>query len=93
MDALMMWTLVSLSMSLCRTFLSGSSAFIRYLADASYWIYLTHLPIVIFLQIALAELALFWGLKLLVIFVMTVGICLVSYQLFIRHTSLKKIFG
>lgn len=40
---------------LCLRFLSGYSPARRYLADASYWIYLAHLPLVMALQVAMRE--------------------------------------
>ncbi len=58
----------------------------RYLSDASYWVYLAHLPVVVWCQTALAPLAMpalaKFGLTLAVATVAT----LASYQLWVRAT-------
>ena len=41
----------------------GQSAAVRYVADASYWIYLVHLPVVAALQVAVGHLPLHWSVK------------------------------
>ena len=48
------WTFPVLGMGL--RFFAGASAARRYLADASYWIYLAHLPLVFWLQVAVKDL-------------------------------------
>jgi peptidoglycan/LPS O-acetylase OafA/YrhL len=48
--------------------------------------YLIHLPIVVWLQIAVAELPLNWSLKLAFISTMTIAISLLTYDLFVRST-------
>jgi len=84
--ALMMWSLISLSIGFSKKWLSRPNRLARYVADASYWLYLVHLPIVIWLQIAFAELPLHWAIKLISIFVITIGISLVIYDLMVRST-------
>jgi peptidoglycan/LPS O-acetylase OafA/YrhL len=48
--------------------------------------YLIHLPIVVWLQIAVAELPFNWSLKLAFISTMTIAISLLTYDLFVRST-------
>lgn len=91
--AMMMWSLVSQSIGLFKRYFDKPGAAIRYVADASYWIYLVHLPIVVWLQIAFAELEFHWSLKLISISVITVGISLVMYDLFVRSTWIGKILN
>lgn len=66
-----------------------ASAWRRYLADASYWIYLAHLPVVMLLQVLAVRLmpgpA---GLKWAVVIVLSLGLLLASYGLFVRTTWL-----
>ena len=52
------WTLALLGLAL--RYLNGYSATRRYLSDASYWIYLVHLPLVMALQVWTSRLALPW---------------------------------
>lgn len=84
--AIMMWSLISLSIGLCKKWFYRPRAWVQYLADASYWLYLVHLPIVIYLQVAFAELPFHWTLKLSSIFVITIGISLLIYDLVVRST-------
>jgi glucan biosynthesis protein C len=69
-------------------FWSEKSALRRYLADASYWIYLLHLPIVMALQVALSDVALPAPLKFIAILAITLAILLASYQLLVRGSWL-----
>lgn len=84
--AAMMWSLVFLMMGVFRKICAQPRAWIRYIADASYWMYLVHLPIVVWLQVAIAEVALHWSVKLGIVSFATVGFALVTYDLFVRST-------
>jgi Predicted acyltransferases len=84
--AAMMWSLVFLTMGAFRKVCVRPRAWIRYVTDSSYWMYLVHLPIVVWLQVAIAEVALHWSVKLGIVSVTTVGIALVTYDLFVRST-------
>ena len=86
--ALMMWSLVALTLGLARRLLDRPSATVRYLSDASYWLYLVHLPLVVWFQVAVAEWPLHWSLKLVLVFLVTVGVSLLAYDLFVRSTWL-----
>lgn len=65
----------------------GNTA-IRYLADSSYWVYLGHLPLVIFLQMAVAPLAWPWALKFVLILAGSLAVLLPSYHYLVRSTVL-----
>jgi glucan biosynthesis protein C len=81
-----MWSLMSISIGLCKRVFSGPNKFVRYIADSSYWLYLIHLPLVIGLQIAFAELAIYWLIKLVCIFAITILISILFYDAFVRST-------
>jgi peptidoglycan/LPS O-acetylase OafA/YrhL len=89
--ALMMWTLVFLTIGLFKRWMSRSRTCVRYIADASYWIYLLHLPIVVWLQVAVADLSMHWSIKWGIVSFVTIGICLLSYDLFVRSTLVGKV--
>jgi peptidoglycan/LPS O-acetylase OafA/YrhL len=57
----------------------------RYVADASYWIYLVHLPIVMALQVAFAKLPLHWAVKYLLILAIAFAAMLATYQHLVRY--------
>jgi peptidoglycan/LPS O-acetylase OafA/YrhL len=57
-----------------------------YLADASYWVYLVHLPVVVLAQILIAPLAAPGPLKYAAVLACALGAALASYRLCVRHT-------
>ncbi|MEJ2258634.1 MAG: acyltransferase family protein [Woeseiaceae bacterium] len=91
--AVMMWSLVSISIGLFKRFFDRPSTVVRYVADASYWLYLIHLPIVIWLQVAVAEMAIHWSIKLAVIFATTVVVAMLLYDLVVRSTFVGEILS
>ena len=54
--ALAIWTSTFAVIGLALRFMSGFSPVRRYLADASYWLYLIHMPIVMALQVTVTQL-------------------------------------
>lgn len=71
-------------------FLSAPSAFWRYLADASYWMYLAHLPLVFFLQVVVAQWPLHWAIKFPLVVAVATVLLLLSYQTLVRPTRLGR---
>lgn len=71
-------------------FWSGHSAVRRYLADASYWIYIVHLPLVMAAQVVVQDWALVWPIKLAVVVVGVMAVSLASYELMVRHGMMGR---
>ncbi len=69
-------------------FLSGCSPARRYVADASYWIYLIHVPVVMALQTVVSDLAWPWPAKYALVLGAALAIGFASYQLLVRGTVL-----
>ena len=84
--ALLMWTLVFLTLGVFEKLCRRPRAFVRYVADSSYWMYLVHLPIVVWLQVAVAEWPWHWSLKLGFVSGTTILFALVTYDLLVRST-------
>lgn len=84
--ALTMWSLVFLTIGVFQKLCPRPNAFVRYVADSSYWMYLIHLPVVVWLQVAVAELPLHWLPKLALVSALTVAVSLLTYDLFVRST-------
>lgn len=84
--ALMIWSLVSMTLGIFRRFFNKSRKWVRYLADSSYWLYLIHLPIVIWLQVAFSELPLPWFIKWASVSALTLVFSLVLYDAIVRST-------
>ncbi|WEK58292.1 MAG: acyltransferase family protein [Candidatus Brevundimonas phytovorans] len=71
-------------------FWSGHSAVRRYLADASYWIYIVHLPLVMAAQVVVQDWAMVWPIKLAVVVVGVSAVSLASYELMVRHGMMGR---
>ena len=86
LTAVLSVSLTLASLLLGRRFLNKRSAFLAFMADASYWIYLVHLPIAIFLQVL--QLPLHWpvAVKLSVTLGGTLLFCMATYVVFVRYT-------
>lgn len=77
-------------LGLCATFLSRASRVLRYLSDASYWTYLIHLPLVMAAQVLVMGLAWPWWGKMAAVIVGVMAVCLITYELLVRHTFVGK---
>ena len=80
------WTLSALLLG--QRFLARSNAWLKFCADSSYWVYLIHLPIILFLQTLLIPIALPVLVKLLVVTLVTWLLCLATYVVFVRYTPI-----
>jgi len=85
------WSLAILG--LATRFLSHANGTIRYVADASYWIYLVHLPVVVALQVAVGRLPLHWTIKFPLILVVSLAILFTSYRYLIRSTFIGQLLN
>jgi glucan biosynthesis protein C len=65
---------------------SAKNKTMRYLSDSAYWGYLIHLPVVAGFQILVASYDLFWGTKLLMIFLPSLAIIAITYHFAVRKT-------
>ncbi|MDQ3124551.1 MAG: acyltransferase family protein [Pseudomonadota bacterium] len=73
-------------LSLALRFASGHSAVRRYLADASYWVYIVHLPLVMVGQILVVNETWPWFVKFGAVVGGTMAISLLTYELLVRHS-------
>ena len=74
-------------------FCPGASPVRRYLADASYWCYLVHLPIVFGLQVLVADWPLHWSVKFPLIVVVTLALSFASYHWLVRSTFVGEVLN
>lgn len=68
-------------------------AIIRYLVDASYWVYLIHMPLTFFVPAALRGWDTSPYIKMPVSILIVTAICLITYELFVRRTVLRFAVG
>ena len=87
------WISTFAVLGLALRFMSGFSPTRRYLADASYWLYLIHMPIVMALQVALSQLDWPGLIKFAVILVVAILPMLASYHLLVRFTFIGVILN
>jgi|TARA_B100001250_G_scaffold157770_1_gene135524 hypothetical protein len=66
---------------------------VRYLSDASYWMYIAHLPLVISAQWLFRDWEIFSFLKFFLICISISPILLASYQLFVRYTPIGTLLN
>ena len=87
------WLMTCGCIGFFRSVLSAGNRFIRYLSDASYWLYLAHLPLVILLQWWVKD----WDLPALVKFGIvltgTTGSLLAVYHFAVRYSWLGTLLN
>jgi ABC-type multidrug transport system ATPase subunit/peptidoglycan/LPS O-acetylase OafA/YrhL len=74
-------------------FLSEPNSRVRYIADASYWIYLVHLPLVAALQVVVGRLPWHWSVKFSLMLVVSMTLLLVTYRYLVRATYVGQILN
>ena len=65
----------------------------RYLADASYWCYLIHLPLVVWLQVLVAKWPVNGWLKFTGINLVAMILLLLTYEWFVRYTFIGTVLN
>jgi peptidoglycan/LPS O-acetylase OafA/YrhL len=85
------WSLVFGLPGLARRFLRETSSRLRYWADASYWIYLSHFPIMVIVGLIVFELPMPDGLRLALLMFVTLGLIFPAYGAFVRHTAIGRV--
>lgn len=87
------WIATFAVVGLALRFMSGFSPTRRYLADASYWLYLIHMPIVMALQVALSQRDWPGLIKFAIILVVAIPPMLASYHLLVRFTFIGAVLN
>ena len=85
------WTLGLLGTAM--RFCSSESPARRYLADASYWLYLMHLPIVYGIAVASMDVPASWVIKFPLNIAITLTLLLVSYHYLVRPTVIGEVLN
>jgi len=82
------WTLALVGMSL--RFFSAASPLRRYLADASYWVYLIHIPLVMALQVVAVQMDWPWWIEYPLALIVGMSVMLVSYHYCVRDRAMGR---
>ena len=67
-------------------YLSDERPAVRYVADASYWIYLAHLPVVVAFQVVVGHWPLHWTVKFPLVMIASLAVLFASYNYLVRTT-------
>jgi peptidoglycan/LPS O-acetylase OafA/YrhL len=87
------WAMSLGLIGLFHRFFPSPSARVAWLADASYWMYLAHVPLVLAAQTAVRDWPLPGGVKFLLILVAVTAVLLVSYAWCVRPTIIGRILN
>jgi len=71
----------------------GYNAWIRYVSDSAYWVFIFHSVPLVLLALPLHDWQVPAELKFLVVCSGTFAICLISYQLFVRNGRIGEILN
>jgi ABC-type multidrug transport system ATPase subunit/peptidoglycan/LPS O-acetylase OafA/YrhL len=74
-------------------FLDQPHAAVRYTADASYWIYLAHLPVVLAMQVLVGRLPWHWSLKFPLVLGVSLALLFASYRYLVRPTIIGQVLS
>jgi glucan biosynthesis protein C len=85
------WSLAFGLPGLARRFLRESNPRLRYWADASYWIYLSHFPVMAVLALILFEVPMPDGLRMALLIFITLGLVFPAYGAFVRHSAIGHV--
>lgn len=80
--------LMLISLALGKQFLSGHSLALRFISDASYWIYLVHLPLILIIQGMMVTFHWSVWIKFPLSVLLTFIISLGTYAIFVRYTPI-----
>lgn len=87
------WAMTFGMIGLFRKFMNSENTTMRYISDSSYWLYVAHLPLVIFLQGMLRDWPVSPFLKFALVCGVSTGILLLSYQSLVRYTWLGRLLN
>ncbi|HEX8742418.1 MAG TPA: acyltransferase family protein [Thermoleophilaceae bacterium] len=91
LGAIVAWTATLGLMGLFHRWFNRPGERVRYGADAAYWIYLGHLPLVNALSYALVDVGAPFALRILLVPAITVGLLLLAYDRLVRYTPVGSV--
>jgi ABC-type multidrug transport system ATPase subunit/peptidoglycan/LPS O-acetylase OafA/YrhL len=91
--ALAIWSWSFAILGFALRFMAQPNARVRYVADASYWIYLVHLPIVAALQVLVGRAPWHWTVKFPFVLVVSFTLLFLSYHFMVRSTFVGQLLN
>ena len=86
LQVIYVWAMSAGMIGLFRRFVSQERKWVRYLSDASYWMYVAHLPLVLAAQLWVRDWSMPATLKFLIVCGSVSLVLLVSYEYAVRYT-------
>ena len=93
MEVTSVWVLVLALTGVCERLFRSEVAWVRYLVDASYWIYLLHLPLTFFIPAMFRHWNINGTLKMLVMMVLVTIPLIITYHLLVRGTAMGDVLN
>ncbi len=90
LNALVVWLFVFGIMGLFIRYASSQSIRMRYISDSSYWVYLIHLPLTLFIPGLIVDWPIPAGVKFSVVLISTSVLCFTSYHYLVRSSFVGK---
>jgi peptidoglycan/LPS O-acetylase OafA/YrhL len=91
--AIATWTALIALIGLANRYLTQPRPALRYMADSSYWIYLSHLPVMVLLIAAVDATTLGTGPLFLLVTVGSLAFSLITYPLLVRYTAVGRMLN
>ena len=93
LQAMYAWLMTFGSIGLCRRLLSRESIPIRYISDSSYWLYLTHLPLILLAQWYVHDMQVPAFLKFATVTIVVSAFLLVTYEYGVRYSFVGRVLN
>jgi len=93
LQALFTWLMILGAIGLANRLFSRENKVLRYVSDSAYWLYLTHIAVVIFLQWQLLYVPLPGIWKFALVLLISFLILLASYECMVRRTVIGRILN
>ena len=87
------WAMALGLIGLCARFRSRPSPFMSWMADASYWMYLVHVPLVMMAQLVVRRWAIPAELKFLAVMAMVMPVLMLTYRYGVRFTAIGSVLN
>ncbi|MFO0960574.1 MAG: acyltransferase family protein [Isosphaeraceae bacterium] len=91
LGGLLSWLLVLGSLGSAVRWIRSPKGWVRYLADASFWITLSHMPLVALIQVGLYGMPVHPAWKFSISLAVPMVLCLASYQVMVRHGAIGRL--
>lgn len=85
------WSLLALIFA--SRYLDHANKFTRYITDSSYWVYLVHVPVLLYIQMPLLSLDISIFLKFIIGVTITLIVSFASYQILVRFSFIGKLLN